>query len=163
MLLQWKRDTYAACKADVKDIKCSGADKIRAKEEEKRNTDKYYEKSSSDREADDKLIAEETKKYSASLVAAALEAAKPKAGESGFSCKKDADGKRPSCSDANCCGQAKEKGKTDVYEMCHDKASTSYTKGKDDKKIEMEFACIAGAKHLATSGAALLAAAYLMA
>jgi len=161
MLLQWKRDVYAACKADAKDIECTEANKIRAKEEEKRNTDKYYEKSSADREADDKLIADESKKYSASLAAAAIEAAKPKAGESGFSCKMGDDKKRPSCGEKNCCGSAKEKGKTEAIEICHTKDAKTFKLKLDDP--ELEFACIAGAKHIATSGAALFAAAYLMA
>merc|ERR1711939_115155 len=160
-LLRYKKAKYEACKKDLKAIDCTGADKIRAAEEKKRNTDKYYAKKTVDREAYDKTQAEETKKLKASLTAAALEAAKPKAGEVGFSCLADrTTGKRPACGATQCCGHAKFSGKTTGFEICNEKTATTWVTKISGKDMTYAFVC--GAKHLIASATAALAAAYLM-
>lgn len=168
-LLAFKKQVYTDCKADAKAIKCTKSTEIRAAQEKKRNTDKYYGKKTADREAADKLQKTESEKLEKSLAAAAKkaaeDAAKPKAGAAGFSCKAAA-GARPKCNTGLCCGAGKKAGAAAGTELetCQKSTDTKYThKLADGKTEEWAFACIKGAHNLAASAAALVAASYMLA
>jgi len=78
-------------------------------------------------------------------------------GSSGFSCKADANGKRPECGANQCCGTAKKVGMVAGIEICHTKAAITYT---DQSKIQMTFKC--GAERLVAFATAILAYVYLI-
>jgi len=98
---------------------------------------------------------------------------KPTGGVAGTPCDQDGvavkdfpKGKRPTCNTGLCCGYAwdkTDKNKATTVETCQPEASTAYTyKPKwDSIPVEWQFECIQGAKALAISSAAVLAAMFV--